>query len=296
MEKLATAILITSVTLCFLLPFKTFAAPLIVSPGDLGSFIIEVDLDFDGVTRRFQLDTGADSTMVPMDETTRAYTSEGTSNSAGAAGSRITCDLIRPALLTMTSFADGFSQLNPKIKRCDFKGIINNLGIDQFVDRVFEFQFSPAKNEILFPQVIAKRWKLYPLTRLAKGHLKVPVEIANVVSTSQYFAILDTGAQLTSVDLSYVTQNPTLFKFVQDVETGTDVTGKPILLKIYEMSEFRIASVVFKNVQVAAFDFGELRNYLGVETPLIVGANAIVQANWLLDLKNDQWSVEERSN
>lgn len=260
---------------------SAYGAPLIVTPGDLKSVKIEIDLKIDGIARRFQFDTGADRTMVMQDEKTSLYPSEGKASSGGASGVRFECDLIRPRTI---SFGDR-DVLDHHVRRCDLAtSSFDNMGVDLLDGQVFQLDF--AGNELRLLTDISFS---HPetLVRLGKGHLKMAAKLGG----QSLNAIFDTGAQLTSVDSEFVQKNPDLFKKVVSQETGHDISGKPVILDIYELVSVDFGDLHLESVQVAAFDFGDLRTYLGADAPLILGANAIVQANWQLDLKLNQWAV-----
>jgi hypothetical protein len=83
-----------------------------------------------------------------------------------------------------------------------------------------------------------------------------------------------------------------MFKFILETEQGRDVAGNPVYMKIYEVRNIKLGGLKLEKITVAAFDFGDLRKYLGADTPFIIGANAIVHANWILDLKSNKWSAQ----
>lgn len=268
--------------LTFCTTFGAKAAPLIVTPGDLNSFRIDVDIKLDGTTKRFQLDTGANNSMVAPDSQFNQYSKVGTTRLEGAAGVAIECDLIAINEVII----DSLILTGHQFKRCDLgEHSFNNLGMDIFNNKIFELNFKT--NELFFIDHVSSEWKLHPLTRLEKGHLKIDALIDNKPS----HAVFDTGAQLTSIDSQFVEANPHLFKLILSEEAGRDITGKPVFMKFYEMSEIIIGNVSVKNITVAAFDFKKLREYFGLNTPVIFGTNAIIQFNWLINLQSSQWAV-----
>lgn len=262
--------------------YGAVAAPLIITPGDLNSFRIDIDIQLDGTVKRFQLDTGANGSMVAPDSQINQYPSVGRTRLEGAAGVAIECDLIA----TNEVIIDDLSLSGHQFKRCDLgEHSFNNLGLDVFKSQIFELNFK-SRNLVLLDH-ISSEWILRPLTRLEKGHLKIDALIDNKPSQ----VVFDTGAQLTSVDSQFVEANPHLFKLILSEEAGRDITGKPVFMKFYEMSEIKIGNVSVKNITVAAFDFNKLRDYLGSNTPIIFGTNAMIQFNWLFDLQTNQWAV-----
>lgn len=269
--------------IAFLITYGATAAPLIVTPGDLNSFRIDVDLQFDGLNKRFQLDTGANTSIVAPDNQTSAYLSEGKAKLEGASGQPFECDLIRANIISI----DVLTVNKLQFKRCDLgKHSFHNLGLDVFRGQIIELDFKT--NTLSLPKKIAEGWALNPLIRLEKGHLKIDATINDM----KLKVLFDTGAQLTAVDTQFVENNPKLFTLIGGQEAGYDITGKPIFMKFYELTKIQIGAIVFEKTTVAAFDFGKLRNYVGENTPIILGTNAIIQANWIFDLVSNQWAVQ----
>jgi hypothetical protein len=64
-------------------------------------------------------------------------------------------------------------------------------------------------------------------------------------------------------------------------------------LSVYEMREITIGSVKVNRVLVYAHDFSALRAYLGPDVQFFIGNNLILGKNWVLDLKSNQWSVQD---
>lgn len=270
--------------LLVLVSYSARSASLILTSGDLNSTKIEVDIQFDGQIKRFQLDTGAYKSMVAPDEQTRAYPSIGKAKLEGAAGKPVECDLISPAMVLI----DTLFRADNQFERCDLgEHSFNNLGLDIFEDQILNLDFK--KNDLSILNIMPESWGSHPLKRLERGHLKMQALIGGLDSD----IIFDTGAQLTSVDVQFVNLHPELFKYITDIDNGKDITGNQVIMKIYELSEIQVGTVTFKNTTVAAFDFNKkLRDYLGENTPLIFGTNAMIQANWIFDLKTNKWGVQ----
>jgi len=268
--------------IALLITCNAAAAPLIITPGDLNSYRIDIDLQFDGQAKRFQLDTGANTSMVAPDSQTLTYSSEGKAQLEGAAGQPFECDLIRPNAISIDSLVVNDHQL----KRCDLADhSFNNLGLDILKGQIIELNFK--SNTLTLVNKISENWILSPITRLEKGHLK----IGATINETKLNVLFDTGAQLTAVDTQFVEKNPELFTLIASEEIGRDITGKPVFMKFYELSKIQIGALPIERLTVAAFDFGKLRNYIGENAPIILGTNAIIQANWIFDLASNQWAV-----
>lgn len=260
------------------------AHPLIVSQGDMGSYIVSIDVDFDGQPRRFQFDTGANSSMVEPDEITAEYAVVGQRQSRGAAGTTIECAEIEaekigigPLVLPKQKFA-----------RCDLgTESMNNLGLGHFEGMILDLRFSDSELEFL--AAIPEKNPSFKLERLSLGHLKIPIRLG----VDDFSALFDTGAQLSAVDSEFVKTNPNRFKPLASEEVVRNITGAVVESEYFILDQVEIGGIVFNDVTVIAFDFGEIRNYFGIETPLIVGTNIIVHADWTFDLISNQWNVRE---
>lgn len=257
--------------------------PLIVTAGDMGSYTVEVDAALDGQWRRFQLDTGANSTIVTADEQTFAYPSTGKAMHRGAAGVTVECEVILPDELRLASL----KVVQPAISRCDhgFAGF-NNLGLDVIDGKIVEFDFQHSILQFQMTSSENRNWHL--LKRYEKGHLGIAVQFGGLLRG----AVFDTGAQLSAVDKDFVLAHPEMFTRLQSESPVGNVTGKPVAADFYELNEIAVERLRLKKLVVIAFDFGpDLRQYFGSETPFILGTNAIVKANWILDLKANRWAV-----
>lgn len=265
-----------------------WALPLNVIPGDLGSFEIQLSLELDSVTREFQLDTGANNTILKPDAQSLAYPSMGKSKARGASGVEVDCDLVQPQQFRW----DQHVIKAPLVERCDF-GIhsLNNLGMNILNNLILDLDPRQASLEMLaqFPSQLSP----HPLERLSQGHSRLRVQIAadSVTKPGTWGAIFDTGAQLSAIDSVFADAHPEWIEFLQDVEGGLDVTGNPVKMKLYRIKFLRVGNQIFHDVTWLGFDFHALRTYLGPDTPLILGNNVILQARWILDFKSNQWAV-----
>lgn len=261
---------------------RVMAAPIVVTPGDIGSYKIEIEVQVDGRARSFQLDTGANTSMVTADEQTLGYPSLGKASSKGASGIPIECDLIAPNVVSF----DEVSIKDPQLRRCDLRDhSSNNLGLDLLSGGILLFDF--YNNTLTVETSAPRSWNPKVITRLSKGHLKIPASLGGQFSS----VIFDTGAQLSAVDLKFAQDNPAVFKFLRSDEVGRDIGGHPVLMHVFELMNLEVGSLKLSNVTVLGFEFGELRDYLGEDTPFILGANAIIKANWHIDLIANQWDV-----
>lgn len=254
------------------------AIPLDVVEVKPGSFDIQVEVNFDDMPRRFTLDTGANKTSVSRDEQTNKYRSSDKVKSQGLASKRkgTECEMIRPDYISMDNLKINY----PEIKRCTY----NLLGMDMLGKNVVELDFTSRKL-VLHPAVSLR--EAFLLERFEYGAPKLQVSI----NDNKLKALFDTGAQRTAVDLSFVKNNSQLFKPTGQKLSGFDSTGAVLNYDVYEVLKFQVGSLVVENLKVLVFDFGPIADHLGKDSPVIIGADVIVRANWILDLGSNKWAV-----
>ena len=63
------------------------------------------------------------------------------------------------------------------------------------------------------------------------------------------------SASLSAVDVQFVADHSEGFSYVQDIQGGTDYTGKPVVMKLYTLKSISIAGIEFTDVNIIAFDF-----------------------------------------
>jgi hypothetical protein len=160
----------------------------------------------------------------------------------------------------------------------------NKLSLDVLSGRQILFDF---KNQtiVFAPQPGLKSKNLIKLQK--RGHLAMAVKIEKKSS----FGVWDTGAGLTLVNSEFVKRNPKLFKFIQSVDKGTDGTGKPIQMQLYQMKDLKIGSKSFPNTFVVGMDFMPMREVFNDDVDFVLGFNVISKANWYLDLNSNTWDI-----
>lgn len=91
-----------------------------------------------------------------------------------------------------------------------------------------------------------------------------------------------------TVDEALVAEHPEQFKFLKETE-GSD-GFKKWTTKVYE-TDLVIGGEVLKNVAVVAIDLKVVKTHIGNEVRAIVGFNAYMQYNWLIDYQNKKWAL-----
>jgi hypothetical protein len=175
-----------------------------------------MDVTIDGRKKRFQFDIGAPQTCIEYDEDVSQYRVESHKGSGGGFGSIEYFEVVRPQSLQIGQHR--FLRLPIQRARQNQKRE-SVQGIDCLKDIPFEIDFKNKKLTLLSqtPNDIEK----LPLRRFKTGHFMIPIK----VDKTNNYALFDTGAVKTCVDLNFVKHHPESFSFIRS-DQGKDSTGK----------------------------------------------------------------------
>jgi predicted aspartyl protease len=244
-----------------------------------GEHLPYVSVIFDGKQKKLLLDTGAKKSSIVTDDWSSQYpVIENDQNhfSQGASGVKVKCELIEINKLEIGNVSISDHQ----IKRCQS----DIFGLDLIGDTPFEVDYKKGRLNYLLK---IDKSSSHKLGRMKKGHLTVKTKIKD----EEYSTILDTGATVTIVDLSYVKKHPSLFKLIKR-DDGTDGhSGEEIKSYRYKLSQLFIGDVSLKNISIISFDFPDnmKRGFEG--SPIMIGNDILKLATWKFDLKNMLWQM-----
>lgn len=301
MRKLIFSLTGLLVVACASTPKKTASVPIprgnqimtVVQKGMSMTFFVRAAVN--GQPRRFRLDTGARNSVVIADEQTKSLPSDRKFLFGGAANQPISCDLI---YLDKYEIA-GWTWSHTPIFRCAANADNENyLGIDYFDRQIVSLDFVDARISLL--KSAPADAKMLPLVRGSQGHIELPVKIDG----TETLAVFDTGAAITIVDEKFVEAHPNAFETItvtvdgqeKDVQSNmADWTGHPLQGKLYlakgmEVGSLKIEKQMVVTAPISGF-FGKV-----VQTPIVIGANAMVGAKWIFDLKNNLWLATQKVN
>lgn len=129
---------------------------------------------------------------------------------------------------------------------------------------------------------------LQPLKVMPQGHL-----ILNAVATANHVGILfDTGSAYSAVDYQYATEHPDAFEFVglsQNIQI--DANGHPFRAFLFRAVYLNVGGRDLSGRVFRSWNFGDLRDYLGADVPLILGLNDMIGARWSFDVDSRRWAV-----
>lgn len=269
--------------LFYLISTRAIALPMELKQGPLGSGVIELAATFDGVNIPMVFDTGSSGVQLLKATWNAEYPVLRQEVRRSASGVTFTCDVISIQKISL----EGFEQQGFEADRCELEDAPQLLSLHFFDENVLYFDFSNNRLDLNNPDSRG----ILPLRTYSRGH----VALGLVVAGEQKFGVFDTGAGLSSVDLSFAESHSDEFEFLQDID-GNDAGGKPIKLKLFKLKTIEINGLLLTDEVVLAFDFGDFRDYFGADVPIILGFNIITKFNWTIDLRNSLWSVEPKKD
>lgn len=278
MQKIAILI-----GLSLLAGVSSVASTLQIIRGPLNSGKIYVPCVFDGVQRSCFLDTGGAFSALRFSSFSSRYSSIGKFQYTSASGAKAEADWITIGTLESC----GVSLENAKIARF-LKGAAgeDTIGIDLLSGTrvIFNFQARTMESDQKPPFGLP----LHELQIHPKGIFSIPLSIGSNVPLRGFW---DTGAGLSAIDQAIIAAHPELFDFIADIPQGTDATGAPVVLKLYQIKNLRIGEVNQSNSYVLALNFDHIRKYIGESVSFIIGFNIISQHNWYFDLQRKAWGI-----
>jgi hypothetical protein len=172
-----------------------------------------------------------------------------------------------------------------EMQKCESDGDLGNvIGLSflkspfvlDFHDNDFRWEKAPEKAD------------LQPLKVMPQGHL-----ILNAVATANRVGVLfDTGSAYSAVDYQYATEHPGAFEFVglsQNIQV--DANGHPFRAFLFRAVYLNIGGHDLSGHVLRSWNFGDLRDYLGADVPLILGLNDMIGARWAFDVENRRWAI-----
>jgi hypothetical protein len=171
-----------------------------------------------------------------------------------------------------------------KLRVARLQGKVGTIGMDLLGRRPFGLQFGPQ------PALcwdVARLPPTLPGLRQHRGELSLPVTLAG----RSVRALWDTGAGLTCVDRALPGRLPNAFSFVQDVNGGKDSTGHAVSMKLYKLDHLQVGTEQFRDLSVLAIDFTVIHEHLSPDLELLLGFNAISDADWSFDPARQLWAV-----
>lgn len=234
------------------------------------------------------LDTGAEtSTVVPEDlnlkinkpiENLFIYSANGISR---------TCEVVEVEKL----IAMGFENKNHHVTTCK-DGRINKIGTAFFNNKYVEFNFDHFEINISekSENILHNEWS--PLSRRNENQqLLIPIQM----DKTNLLALFDTGAFSSAIDKKFIEQNTDNFEFLEvSTVLMRDANGSGFRPEVYRVKKMKLGEIDLSNVKLLSWDFGPLRENLGVDVPMILGLKHISLANWKFNLKDNKMKVTER--
>ena len=260
---------------------------LIIAPDleEPGAAEVLVDGAIAGKSCRFLLDTGAAVSRVICDDYTAGLPVADTRESSGAFSKSHLEMVVVPEVIFGSISKTDFSMARlPAGKHGR-----NIIGMDLLKEHSLFFDFAGNKLEI-DAQCPEAAGDCRALALSGKSHPYVEVSFAGISAQ----AVWDTGAGLTVVDSEFVKDNPALFRQLS-LSRGTDSSGTTAETPMLVMKACVIGGVKFQAHRVASIDMSIIKSGAHAPVDMILGYNALKQANWFFDFPGKRWAVLKNS-
>jgi len=271
-----------SAVIFWVLLTEALSADLRIEPGAFGSGKAYVRCSFDGVEQMCFLDTGSAMSLVGPSKPFLRKPSSGKFRYKSASGKLHEAEVMRVGTIIL----DGKVIHDVRIGRLARPDSENTLGMDLLGRFPFSLDFRTEPKLRLEPKRRVDR-ELRDLRVLKSGLMAMPILLGGVGT----FAVWDTGASVTAVDINFVRAYPKNFqKLTQKIE-GVDGTGETLKLELYRARELQIGTKRFTNPTVVVLDLSPLRDSVGTAVQAVIGSNLIRRAEWYFDRNGRKWSV-----
>lgn len=266
---------ITSVT-CLALDFKMVP----IQDGVAGSGGLACTISLDGESINGYLDSGAVFTSLVYDSFSAPYIEQSATQYETLSGEVRDASFIQIGEIVL----DGRDLDDRRVMRfASGDKEINLFGIDLFANSRIFYNFDKSKLD--FVSSPPSNMRLMNLKHLQFGEFSPD---ASIQGTSVE-TLWDTGASLTTVSSSLVSEIPDAFEFIQDAGVADDGSAAGLPIKLYKMKGLKIGDEsVLSDVLVYTMQTVSGR------PPLILGYNVITQFNWYFDLIDNRWGLLQR--
>jgi hypothetical protein len=238
---------------------------------------------FDGNSRSCLLDTGSALTSITNDLFSSSYPIIGQRSESSAAGKPFIFDFIQVRNL---SVADS-TIVNDRVGLGPVGSDDDTIGIDSFRGKTIVLD-PEAKSIDTSTNPISRNSRVFPFTFAPEGQVVMPISI----SGESELAVWDTGAGLTTVDLTYAQNHPETFDYFGDI-TLPDGLGNNMILKRYHMlNSIKVGDSEFSGLDVFACDFGPIKPIVGDNVRMLIAYNLLIQAKWYVDMQLREWKIE----
>lgn len=265
--------------------------PMTLTPGAYGGGRIYVPVRIGDVMGPMRLDTGASTTRVKLAPWNKDFPVIAQSLSTGASGALTHCDDVAAANVALkASQGNDIARGKYELSRCATNDGDDLLGLDFFKGARFTLAFANREMTFFPPPGAAA---LTPLRLL--GAQKKLMGVATKIGDAAPLALIDTGAEISAVDLSFMLKHRRLFTLVSKKAKAGEAGGKSFVSRLIKIKEIDLgAGRVLHDVYALAYDFGPLRDALGPQTPIILGYNVISRFTWDFDFTKPEqpsWSA-----
>lgn len=251
-------------------------------PGPLGSGVWRVPCVLGPVRTTCMLDTGAARTWSPAFDLLAWLPTKGPVTRAGIDGRAESCHRVEVGRRGLADDPDGHGPLVVCPPR---EGAEPTLGIDVLGRRPFAFDAGAGRWRYLTREEAASApahgANAHALTVLPRGLLALDMRFGAAGHESTAPAIFDTGAGLSVVDSTFLSESRASFEDLGPIDVGTS-TGTAVPMRLVRVEAIGITDRVFEDVVFLSTDLSPLRSALGAPVQAILGANLIHGSCWTL--------------
>lgn len=230
------------------------------------------------------LDSGARITVVEDNLLFSDLEIVGKGQGSGLSGNTISWDIVQAKRIILGSFTF-FNQKIARMYKAPWDCVIGN---DLLKLQALDYDFDNKKIGLSNKSIsFEKKFPLHNLNDLWSG-----VDV--YFNQTKEVAIWDTGATLTLIDKTMLTEFPDNFEFIGE-KTIEDAKGTPIKSELFKIKKLIIADKQLTDTYVFVTDMSYLTKTIpGVR--MILGYNVISKFNWRMDYQNKSWSANFRNS
>ena len=257
--------------------------PVTLTQSDYGGGRIYLPVRFGNVIGTMRLDTGASTTRITLAAWNKDLPSASQSVSTGASGRIMACEDVEAKNVELkASQGNNIARTKYDVTRCAASDGDDLLGLDFFKGARFTLDFE-RHEMVFFGETKATRHPK-PFRLLGPDQRLVGIEVRAGNTTA--VGLFDTGAEISAVDQQFVDKHKNLFTRVKSKGKASEAGGKQFSHTIYKIKELNLGEGrALRGIYAIAYNFGDLREAIGRQTPFILGYNFVSKFSWELDFR-----------
>lgn len=260
------------------------------SPYGGGRIYVPVRIDnYKGFMR---LDTAASTSRLHKSNWNKKFIINDIVHSMSSTSAIVKCqEVVVPNISVVAQSGNAIGRVNYSVARCPAGTGDDLLGVDFL--KGAEFTLDLKENQLRFFEPTPQDSKNHQLIVLGRERDLFGIELA--ISGFSAYGLLDSGAEMTAVDSIYFNAHPELFEDVKHKMSIRGAHGTAINSRLCKIKSIFLGEGFFiKNLYALVYDFSNLRDEIGYNTPIILGYNFFEKYKWNFNFKKNItpiWSV-----